>query len=280
MKKLISQIIFVLILSVTIFSQGVEDKIELYDVFGNVAMGDYITRLDALATIIYESNGEKIGLIRVYGSSPDKDYAYAFQIISAYNTYVFKFRQYDSNWFRFQNCDLDAKTITTKIFLIPKDSETPKCNETIAVPQQTTRFSTRYYENPHYYFDNPYPDLSGDFPKTENELLIKLSKKSPDGKIVLIGYLGSNVYRDYESEINEDNDYPEITKPDNPKLINKILKEQKNALIKSGISSSKITTINGGYKDSTRNVEIWFVPKGGEIPKPTPDYFPKKKRRN
>lgn len=280
MKKIISQIILILILSFTIFSQDIDDNAELVDEFGSdIVMGDYLSRLDALATNIYQSNGKKVGLIRIYGSSFDDDYAYPFKRISAYRTYLTKSRPYNVNWFRFQNCDLDKNEVITKFFLIPKDSETPKCNENIVIPPKTTRFSIRYYENPYYnyeYDDNPYPDLGGEYTKVENELLNKLFKKSSDGKIVLVGYLGSNIYKDYESEINDDNDYPEIRKPDNPKLINKILKEQKKRLIKSGIHSSKISTINGGYVDGTRNVEIWFVPKDGEIPKSKPDYFPNK----
>jgi hypothetical protein len=55
-----------------------------------------------------------------------------------------------------------------------------------------------------------------------------------------------------------------------------MLLNAKTKFIKNGINPAQIETINGGYVDDKRRLEFWFVPKGGEIPKPKPDYFPKR----
>ena len=46
--------------------------------------------------------------------------------------------------------------------------------------------------------------------------------------------------------------------------------------IKKGVAASQIITVDGGYVNDFRTLELWFVPKGGEIPKPKPDYLSKK----
>ncbi len=67
------------------------------------------------------------------------------------------------------------------------------------------------------------------------------------------------------------------SKTDSPNLFSKFLEDEKGKLTKNGIDEKRIVLVKGGYKFG-RRMELWFVPKGGEIPKPKPDYFPKKKR--
>ena len=102
--------------------------------------------------------------------------------------------------------------------------------------------------------------------------------KSPENKIYVIAYLGTNLESGY---FDEKKGYieKEIRKPDKKSLAGKLLLNAKKEIAKNGIDAAQIETIVGGYKDGRRKLEFWFVPKGGEIPKPKPDYFPKKKRR-
>lgn len=274
MKKIISQVIFILILVTVSFGQS--EKPILFDEFGDVQIGQLLIRLDVSAAAVLRQPKETIGLFQIYGGSKHNYYAYPYRKRAIYYDYLVNSRQVDAKKFKFQNCGFSEKEILTRFFLVSKNSNVPECNESVVVPSKTTQFSTRHYENPHYYFDNPYPSFDVKISKVENEFLNKLLSKSPDSKVVLVGYLGSNVYSDFESDRSIDNDYPKIRKPDDPKLIQKILEEQKDALMKIGIPFSKILTINGGYVDATRRVEIWFVPKGKEVPKPKPDYFPTK----
>jgi hypothetical protein len=43
----------------------------------------------------------------------------------------------------------------------------------------------------------------------------------------------------------------------------------RNLVLKHGVESSRIVTLDGGYRES-ETVELWIVPPGGEPPKPTP----------
>ena len=64
---------------------------------------------------------------------------------------------------------------------------------------------------------------------------------------------------------------------DSSKTIARILRKEKNYLLKYGINPLRVITINGGYR-RFQAIEFWIVPKGVEIPKPKPETFPKKKR--
>lgn len=276
MKKFISQIIFVLTLSSIIFAQSDMRKFELLDEFRNIGMDEYLMRLDVLAMKTQERNDESIILMRITGGSKiHNNYSAPFVKGGIYQSY-WASRGYPKKT-EIQHCDLVKEDILTQFFIIPPDSPIPECNEKIVIPNETTLFNTKFYENPYVEYEN-YLDFEGldqGIAKVEKEILNELLKKSPESKIYLIGYLGSN--RIYGSNLNDKGEYEEVRRPDKPKILQKILKENRNMLIKNGVHSSRISIINGGYKDSVRQVEIWFIPKGGEIPKEKPDYFPKKK---
>lgn len=103
--------------------------------------------------------------------------------------------------------------------------------------------------------------------------------KSPESKVYIIGYLGTNVYDIRKQDSKGEWQDIDIRNLDKPKLLNKMFREIETVFIQSGMDASRIVKVNGGYKDETRSVEFWFVPKGSEIPKPKPDYFSKKKLR-
>lgn len=67
---------------------------------------------------------------------------------------------------------------------------------------------------------------------------------------------------------------------DSPRTITRILRKEKNYLLKRhGIASSKVITINGGYR-KWQAIELWIVSKDGNIPKSKPETFPKKRQGN
>jgi len=47
---------------------------------------------------------------------------------------------------------------------------------------------------------------------------------------------------------------------------------------RGGIPPERIKAIFGGYRADTA-MELWIVPEGAELPKPTPTYFPKRRRK-
>jgi hypothetical protein len=48
---------------------------------------------------------------------------------------------------------------------------------------------------------------------------------------------------------------------------------------RGGIPPERIKAVFGGYREDTA-IELWIVPEGAEAPKPTPAYFPKKRRKH
>jgi len=64
---------------------------------------------------------------------------------------------------------------------------------------------------------------------------------------------------------------------DSKKVISRILRKEKNYLVKNHkIESESLKTINGGYR-KWEAIELWIVPKGEKPPNPTPNTFPRKK---
>ena len=224
----------------------------------------------------YKTNNSRI-LLRIEGGGA---FLYPFMWGARMKAHLVGNLGFDSRNIQVQNCDLDGREIKAQFFLIPEKAIIPFCNDTIPVPQKTFRYSVRGYDNPHLEADEVYsiPDKEGAISKTYYKLLKELLNKSPESKLLLIGYLGTNFYNEYRHKKNGDLvDFP-FRKIDKPILMRKMLQENVASFTKQGVAQTRISTINGGYKDSTRIVEIWFVPKGGEIPKPKPDYFPKRKR--
>jgi hypothetical protein len=120
--------------------------------------------------------------------------------------------------------------------------------------------------------------IANQYSQTTQDVLAKLLKKLPESKIYLIGYLGANFSEDFEQNSRGEYEKKEYRNLDKPKMLAKTFREVETALIKTGSNQSGIVKINGGYQESTKNIEIWLVPQGGEIPKPKPDYFPKKRK--
>jgi hypothetical protein len=48
---------------------------------------------------------------------------------------------------------------------------------------------------------------------------------------------------------------------------------------RGGIPPDRIKAVFGGYRDDTA-MELWIVPEGAELPKPTPTYFPRRRRKH
>lgn len=187
-------------------------------------------------------------------------------------------RKINAEKIKVQNCDSEKDYVVVEFFLVLQDSDIPKCNDELPIPKDTVLFTVWNYKNPYIYYDDPYEIVGADnfIAESARKVLKELSDKSPESKIYLIGYLGTNPYS--EGKKNEKGEWEdvEIRKPDKPAQIKKMLREVESNYVKSGIIASKIVKIEGGYQEGTRNIKVYFVPKGGEIPKPQPNYFPEK----
>ncbi len=94
------------------------------------------------------------------------------------------------------------------------------------------------------------------FQRYFTKVLNKLLNKSPDSKKILVGYLGTNYYKG--NRLNDKGKYVsyEFRRLDKPRHLKEMLKEVEARLIKNDVNQSIISSIDGGYQDSTRSVEI------------------------
>ena len=283
MKKFTSLTLIILTLSTTIFSQIESNQPKLIEEFGFIPTSHWFNFLYAIGVQL-KDNQESNLLIKISGRE-GKNIIYPFTWGARMKAHFVGSMNFDERKIRVQNCDLFKEEIKVQFFLVPIGYIVSECNEDIPFPEKTFLLRNKYYENPYLpaeyrpeeIYGIPGADAAGSkaFYKVLNDLLSKL----PDSKVLLIGYLGTNHYNG--NRLNKKGEYVgyEFRRLDKPNHLKKMLKEVQDGLIKNGVNPSKISSVNGGYQDSTRNVEIWFVPQGGEVPKPKPDYFPKKNRK-
>lgn len=264
MKKILFSISFLILLSLSSFAQTPV----LVDQFPEISLEDLLSRLDHL-TIELSKNENSTALIRVYAGKEDLN-GFPYRYAAIMKTHITN-RKIEENKILTQQCDGEGET-RFETYIIPPNAKIPDCEKSLIIPDKTLRFDS-------YFYSFEYPDIEGcceiigaDRASAEASLKVftELLKKSPESNAYIISYNGTNIHW-----VNNKT----IRILDSSSLGRTTAKKAKETLIRSGIEPSRIITINGGYKDSTRNIELWFVPKEGEIPKPKPDYFPKKKRQ-
>lgn len=275
MKKFISQIIFVLILSTVIFAQSDEPK--LIDEFGNIPLDDLMSRLD-FAMIETQNNIDSKALFRVYGNSLEvgNNPLTRAELIEAYWITT---RKFSADKLIIENCFSDEKSARTRVFIKLKNVNLDEpCEKKLSTPQKSILFDKVSF-NPNTSKLIPLRNSPLEIGYSENsysEYSLKVVKKFLDetsqNKIYVISYLGT------DSPYNSNEDEKRVKKIEKKSLSKERLKNAKKEILKNGIKVSQIKIIDGGYVDDYGRLEFWFVPKGGEIPKPKPDYFPNKQK--
>jgi hypothetical protein len=186
--------------------------------------------------------------------------------------------------FSVEHCTENMAELFTRFYLLPPSATLPECNKSIEIPRKSTLFETIGF----FYKDNNLTALEDSYVETVgptdgeyslNSLLAvkNILDKSPESKIYIIVYLGTNREEIYEDKNGETVEKTK-RKLDKKSVAKKMLLNAKNMLIKNGIKPSQIEIIEGGYLDDKRELQFWFVPKGGEIPKPKPNYFLKEQK--
>lgn len=109
----------------------------------------------------------------------------------------------------------------------------------------------------------------------------KLLKENPNLKAYVIYYGRYCTDCGFSAVYSKDGEHLGL-KPDiyldTKKEISEVIKKERKTLNKKyGIQKDRIVMINGGFRE-WRRIELWIVPKGGEIPKPKPDFFPNNKK--
>jgi hypothetical protein len=274
MKRIISQILVILALAFSTSAQ--ENQPVLFDEFGKMPLDEMNARLDNLAIEINNTPQSK-ALVRIYGGEGSNSYGRGSWIKSVWTVN----RKNPPEKLLIQFCNINKEPLRTRFFVVRENDKVEACEENLSAPSATALFETIYFaqldfelvpmEDTFIYVD---ASPQGEYSRFAQETLKRLLSVSPQSRVYLIGYLQTNFETDFEGKITS----RKTNLPDKKSLAAKMLRSAKNKLLKNGFSPSQIVTIDGGYiNDNGRRLEFWFVPKGGEIPKPKPDYVPKKR---
>ena len=282
MKKIASQILAVLLLTVSIAAQVEDNQPKLIDEFGFMPADELMARIDALANQIAATPNSR-ALIRVSGGQKNY-FAFSYVYGSEISAYWSHSRKLPSAKLSIQFCDIGPQPGMVKFFVMRENDKTPVCNENLTAPPQTTLFETvtfDFYDFPKFKFtpiesDGFYMEgANGEYSGFSQNALKKLLKDSPQSRVCIVAYGLTNFKTNLEGEV--------ISK--DPKRLDKkyvaarMINHARAELLKNGFAAARIVALDGGYVNgNARRLEFWFVPPGGAVPKPQPDYVPKRKR--
>jgi hypothetical protein len=282
MKKLKKQIFVIsfLFFVFTLRSFGQENIFDSkIDEFGILNLEDLMARTDNLAVQL-QNDPNLITGIFVAAEPNIRDFAFSAKYAAMIKAYLVNNRKITPDRIFTVNLGIDSSARNIQLHTFGKDYKIYSTNRNVSTPEKTVLFDTRYFDNP--YFKTEYADLCCEIigateymEKASIDFLADLMSRSPQSKISLIGYAGSNVFD--TSFINSKGKLVKRSKRklDSPQTVEKILRETKKLIVAKGIDESRISFIKGGYTDSTRKVEIYFIPQNGVIPEPKPNFFPK-----
>ena len=274
MKKFISQVLVVLVLAISISAQTEDQKPVLLDEFGRVSLEEIMLRLDMFINESSKTPNSK-GHIRIYGGN-ENCFLCRYGFGSLLDAYLKNTRKFSIEKYSIDYCDETGENRRTALYLLPPSAELPKCAETLEMPKNSVLFDSAYF-----FYENikPLPlensnieigPQNGEYSLNVLKKVKSLLDKSPESKIYIVGYLSTNEKTKFEDK-NGETIEKTTRNLDKKSLVKKKFQNAKREFIKNGINSSQIETIEGGYVNGERKLEFWFVPKGGEIPKPKSD---------
>lgn len=271
--------IVVLFLSSFSFGQK-NDSLKLVDEFGGTPLDELMARLDGAVTEFYSALPENPNgklRVRIYGGIADS-FVSAHYNGSNIEGYLKNNRHVKPEDFSIEYCNVNKEALRTQIYVASQGESLPECENNLEVPTKKTRFSTIRFYDPEFKFvatEDSVPEFGfsqGEYSRAAFNVLKSFAENSPENKIYVISYLRAYFEEDENGKITK-------KKIDKKPLAAKMLRAAKDELIKNGFNNSQIKLVEGGYSKGieVRRVEIYFVPKNGEIPKPKPDYLPKNK---
>ena len=273
MKNSVFQIFILFFLSSFVFAQS-DNTPRIVDELGVANLEDLESRTHNFS-IELNLNPTAVGHIKIFrrkNSSPISAYRYAARI----KTYLTKIVKISPDRVVTEQCG-EENEIRTQFLIVPSNANYENCSEELPFDKSKT-FLFDSYE---YRTDDDLGSccVIGEFQEEEAieslNLFSNFLKQSPHSKAYLLMYLSPST----ATIVSISKSGKETVKPysatDSPSLFGKFLKQAKTKLLKNGTDEKRIVSIKSGYKLG-RRMELWFVPKGGEIPKPKPDYFPKK----
>lgn len=274
MKKIISQILVVLALAISISAQ--KNQPVLVDEFGSLSNDNLNARIDNLAHEVFKTPQTK-ALVRIYGGEGGRSYSRGSWIKSLWTAN----RKGPPEKLLIQFCNVNKEPLLIKLFMVRENDRVEVCEENLSAPSATTLFEAIGFGSPDIELV-PMEDtfiyvdalMQGEYSRFALDALKRLLSISPESRVYAVAYLQTNFETDYAGKVIS----RKASLLDKKSLAAKMLQSAKDTLLKNGFSASQIKTIDGGYVNGDgRGLEFWFVPKGGKIPKPKPDYFPEEK---
>ncbi len=276
---MIVPLLVVLLLAVSISAQ--DNQPELLDEFSSMPHDELLARIDSFANEVNKIPKSK-ALVRISGGNKGyfgSPYIRGSLIKSGWTNN----RKNLAEKLLIQFCNVNEKTVYTRFFIVRENDKVETCEENLIAPKQTVLFENVSYIDYGLTPDTVFDSIEDTYLPTDSSpvqysgfalnILKSFLKDSPESKVYIIAYLQTNFEEDENGKIIIGNP----SSLDKKSYAAKMFRAARRKLIKKGFSPSQIVTIDGAYVNGNeRRLEFWFVPKGGEIPKPKPDYFPKK----
>ena len=242
------------------------------DEFGMVNSEDIEARLDNALIQLNNNIGSKLQFVFSRGEkdtlgSPHRLYG----LMKAYISY----KKADSNRVIASFCE-PRKQLIGQIWLVSADGQAQKCTPENIVITETTLFDSapsatgKGTDFSCCIVDSLEPVASVESLRAFADLL----KKYPESKAYIYSYGGTNVWWTSDSRGREKT----IRSLDTQKHIASLSERARKILIQNGVEGSRIVSKNAGYRDSVAVIEMWIVPKGAAVPKISPNY-PSKRRK-
>ena len=273
MKRTLSLVIVVITFSVCLFAQPKQDKY-LVDAFGQLNLDDLMARLDMVAVNLYAPSENKL-VVRIARNNGEI-FDSPFLMGGTISSYLIKNRGLDTSKFRIEYCNLQGEKLKTQLFVLPQGKTFARCNSTIETPKKATLFART----------NPYTDgftleaveetvpeigfESGNYSSESLRILKQFLNNSEESKLYIVTSLG-RTYGDDKGNGNR-----KVNRKAEHRKMRKTVEE---VLRKSSINFSQVEFIETENFNGYQKYEFWFVPEGGKIPKPKPNYSPSKKKR-
>ena len=278
MKKVVLQILVVFLLAVSISAQVEENQPGLIDEWGKVNLEEIMAQLNSLTIELEKKTNTKL-FIKIYGGDANY-FSSPYLRGSLITSFLRNNMKLAPEKYSIEYCNVNKGELWTKFFILPQNEQPSKCEENLELPATTVLFERVYFlfpdfklkslENSSVYIDS---SAGGEYSEISQGILKRLLNSSPESKVYIIAYLQTN----FEIDENGKTITKKTSGLDKKWFAKSMTQAARTELIKNGFLPSQIVTIDGGYiNGNERRLEFWFVPKGGEIPKPQPDYIPRK----
>lgn len=255
--------IFICLLLVSTFVNAQEPQ--LIDEIDFWSSEEFEARLDSAIIELSKHPDAKIQLLIHRGEN--RSFGSPFKLFASVKAYV---KYHNIAGERFISTFCEAKPEQTMQIWLLTSSERKDCTPEDIRITDTTKFDTGYpVESPSgcCISDSFGPIMA----EASLNAFAEVLKRYPDSTAYVFVYGGTNVYWTSYSKGRE----KEVRRVDKKRDVKKLLRKAENTLIDAGIDRARIISISAGYKDSPASIDMWIVPAGGEIPIPSPNYFPK-----